>query len=477
MEYRSSAYTAMAEIHLAENNLEQAASYANKALDFNVHNIMAYQVLAVKHRLTGEKQQAEAVLQRLWDIDPLNHFIRFEQYLNDPKPQGLEEFHSLINNEFPYQTHLELASIYLKYQQKADALQVLKESPDHALIDLWIAYLDEEQRETALANLLDKSIAFVLPYRKETFNMLKWAQESSSHWKLDYYLALNLMAFNEVEEAAKLLKGIGEKADEATFYLNRALLLDHTGEGSLLADLKKAWEMDPSEWRHWQHLARFHAENSNEQEAHRLLQQATRNFSGSYVLEMDYIRVLNSLGQYKKAMDLLDNIHVLPYEGAGEGRALFESVYLNAALEDMQARRWKAAHSKLQKSLEWPENLGVGKPFTSNETVQDYLLGRVAKAQKQEEPFRSHMEKVVAATSDLSLNSPNQLLALFALEDLGRDAEAAALWEEVKSQGNEETVNFIGRLYDKNNSYPETQSGNRQQKMLEKVVEVSRKLR
>lgn len=477
MEFRSSAYTAMAEIHLAENNLEQAASYANKALDFSVHNVMAYQVLAVKHRLSKEWQQAAAVLQRLWDIDPLNHFIRFEQYLNDPKPQGLEEFHALINNEFPYQTHLELASIYLKYKRTDDALHVLKESPDHALINLWIAYLDEEQRESALASMLDKSIAFVLPYRKETLDMLKWAREASSHWKLDYYLALNLMAFNEPLEAANLLKGIGEKADEASFYLNRALLLENTGETSLLADLKRAWELDSSEWRHWQQLAQFHTENNNDQDALRLLQEATRKFSGSYILEMDYIRVLNSLGQYKKAIDLLGKIHVLPYEGAGEGRALFETVYLNAALDDMHARRWKAAQSKLKKSLEWPENLGVGKPFTTNETVQDYLLGMVGKAQKQEEQFRSHLEKVVMATADLSLNRSEQVLALFALEELGKSSEAAALWEEVKSQGNAETVNFIGRLYDKNSYYPETQSGNRQQNTLGKVVEVSRKLR
>ena len=48
----------------------------------------------------------------------------------------------------------------------------------------------------------------------------------------------------------------------------------------------------------------------------------------------------------------------LPYEGAGEGRALFETVYLNAALKDMQVRRWKSAHTKLEKSLKWPEKSG-----------------------------------------------------------------------------------------------------------------------
>ncbi|MDN3688123.1 DUF5107 domain-containing protein [Cyclobacterium jeungdonense] len=476
MEFRSSAYTAMAEIHLAENNLEKASDYARKALDFNVHNIMAYQVLAVKHRLAGEKQQAGEVLEKLWDIDPLNHFIRFEQYLNDPKPQALEAFHALINNEFPYQTHLELAATYLKYNRKSEALQVLAQSPEHALVDLWMAFLDEEQQESSLDALLAKPIDFVLPYRKETLEMLNWARQERPHWKLDYYLALNLMAFNETEEAAKLLTEIDEKADEATFYLNRALLLDQKGGKDPLADLKKAWEMDPSQWRHWQHLAQYQAENGNDQEALSLLRDATRKFSGSYVLEMDYIRILNSLGQYKKAMDLLAKIHVLPYEGAGEGRALFETVYLNAALEDIQSKRWKSARTKLEKSLEWPENLGVGKPFTTNETMQDYLMGLVAKAQNQEESFRSHMQQVVAATADMSPNRSEQLLALFALEALGKREEAVALWEEIKREGNEETVNFIGRLYAGVDQPITSKSGNRREALLEKIAGVRRDL-
>ncbi|WP_162344247.1 DUF5107 domain-containing protein [Cyclobacterium salsum] len=474
MEFRSSAYTAMAEIHLAENNLDKASDYAQKALDFNVHNVMAYQVLAVKHRLAGEKQAAAAVLEKLWDIDPLNHFIRFEQYLNEPKPAALETVHSLINNEFPYQTHLELAATYLKYNRNAEALQVLAESPAHALVDLWTAFLDKNQQDSGLDALLAKPIAFVLPYRKESLEMLNRARQERTHWKLDYYLALNLMAFNEPEEAAKLLTEIDEKADEATFYLNRALLLEKTGGKDPLADLKKAWEMDPSQWRHWQHLARYQAENGQEQEALSLLKKATRTFSGSYVLEMDYIRVLNSLGQYKKAMDLLDKINVLPYEGAGEGRALFETVYLNAALEDMHGRRWKPAQAKLEKSLEWPENLGVGKPFTTNETMQVYLLGLVAQAQNQQDLFRSRMQQVIAATENMSRNRSEQLLGLFALEALGESEEAAALWEEIKSEGNKETVNFIGRLYPGGDQPIASESGNRREALLEKIAGIRR---
>lgn len=476
MEFRSSAYTAMAEIHLAENNLAKAADYAQKALDFNVHNIMAYQVLAVKHRLAGEKQRAAAVLEKLWDIDPLNHFIRFEQYLNDPRPEALEAFHSLIHNEFPYQTHLELAATYLKYHRKSEALQVLAQSPPHALVDLWTAFLDENQQDSSLDALLTKPIAFVLPYRKETLRMLQQAGEQRSHWKLDYYLALNQLAVNETAQGSALLSGIGEAADDAVFYLNRALLLEQLEGKDPLADLKKAWEMDPAQWRQWQHLARHRAENGQEQEALSLLQEATRKFSGNYVLEMDYIRVLNSLGQYKKAMALLDKIHVLPYEGAGEGRALFETVYLNAALEDLQAKRWKSARTKLEKSLEWPENLGVGKPFSTNETMQDYLLGLVAKGQNQEELFRSHMQRVVAATANMSPNRSEQLLALYALEALGKREEASARWEQIQEAGNEETVDFIGRLYQGSNEAIRSESDNRREALLEKIAGVRRSL-
>jgi len=175
-------------------------------------------------------------------------------------------------------------------------------------------------------------------------------------------------------------------------------------------------------------------------------------------------------------MDLLDKIHVLPYEGAGEGRSLFETVYLNAAMEDMQARRWKSARSKLEKSLEWPENLGVGKPFTTNEMMQDYLLGLVAKAQNQDELFRSHMQQVVAATADMSRNRSEQLLALFALEALGKNDEASALWEEIKSEGNEETVDFISRLYESSSLQEKTDSGNRREALLEKIAGVRRSL-
>ncbi|WP_092174849.1 DUF5107 domain-containing protein [Cyclobacterium xiamenense] len=477
MEFRSAAYTAMAEIHLAENNLEKASDYANRALDFNVHNIMAFQVLAVKHRLAGEKQHAAEVLEKLWDIDPLNHFIRFEQYLIDPKPAAIEAFHSLINNEFPYQTHLELAATYLKYNRKSEALQVLTQSPPHALVDLWTAFLDENQQDSSLDALLAKAIAFVLPYRRETLAMLKQAREKRDHWKLDYYLALNQLAVNETAQAAALLSGIGEAADDAAFYLNRALLLEQLEGKDPLADLKKAWEMDTSQWRHWQHLARYRAENGQEKEALSLLKEATSRFSGNYVLEMDYIRVLNTLGQYKKAMALLDKINVLPYEGAGEGRALFETVYLNAALEDLQSKRWKSAGTKLEKSLEWPENLGVGKPFNTNETMQDYLLGLVAKAQNQEDLFRSHMQQVVDATENMSPNRPEQLLALFALEKLGESSEASALWEEIQGEGNEETVNFIGSLYGGSNQPITSDSGNRREALLEKIAGVSRSFR
>ena len=56
------------------------------------------------------RQGAEA-LAKILEIDPLNHFARFEQYLLEPGPGTLNNFKSMIRNELPHETYLEIAVI------------------------------------------------------------------------------------------------------------------------------------------------------------------------------------------------------------------------------------------------------------------------------------------------------------------------------------------------------------------------------
>ncbi|WP_339922985.1 DUF5107 domain-containing protein [uncultured Cyclobacterium sp.] len=448
MEFRSSAYAIMSEIYLSEGLLGQAEDFAQKALRNNTSNVMALQPLAVIQRLKGKKESAKATLEKLWEIDPLNHFIRFERYLIEKSPASLTKFKETINNEFPYQTYLELAAVYKKYNQTEAALEVLENSPSHALVNLWLAFLDPAQKDAQLKEMLNHSTAFVLPFRKETLPMLKWAQSEVSSWKVDYYLALNLLAMEQEAEAHRLLEKIGQSADEATFYLSRAMLLDTQMGVSPLKDLEKSLALDKTEWRTYFQLIKHHVAAGDDQKAMKIAREATKAFSGNYVLEMEFIKLLNKNGDYKTAINLLDKIEVLPHEGAGGGRTLYENVYLNATLQDIQNKKWTAATSKIEKSRIWPENLGVGKPYNPREILQDYLAAMVNKARNNQQQFSKYMEAVISQADKLNINSQEQALVILALKNTGHEAAANDLTEKIKKEGSPSAVTKLEKLLD-----------------------------
>lgn len=315
-------------------------------------------------------------------------------------------------------------------------------------MNLWLAYLDPAQKDEQLNQMITQPSAFVLPFRKETLPMLKWAKSEISSWKVDYYLALNLMALGQEEEGHQLIEAIGQSADEATFYLSRALLLDQQEDKKKQEDLEKALSMDQSQWRTWFQLTKHFDNNGENQKALSLVKEAVKAFPGNYVLEMEYIQLLNQAGQYKTAMKLLDKIEVLPHEGAGGGRTLYESVYLNATLQDIKAKRWNAALTKIEKSRLWPENLGVGKPYTPKEILQDYLSAMVYKAKNEQSKSRDYLEAVIAQADKVNINSQEQALVLLAMKNNSQKAAAAELMEKIKKEGKAASVVKIEQLID-----------------------------
>ncbi|MCC5936541.1 MAG: DUF5107 domain-containing protein [Lunatimonas sp.] len=474
MEFRSGAYTAMAEIYVAQGDLEKVQTYASRALDYDRHQVMAYQLLAVVSRLQDKPEQASHWLEKLLEIDPLNHVGRFEQYLLKTPKMNLSTFDTGIRNEFPFQTYLEIASVYLKYGQINDAIAVLKASPTHSLVHLWLAYLDQGNN-SHLNAFLTKPIDFVFPFRKETFKMLQWATDQKPHWKTTYYLALNGMALGRDSAAVQLLTQLGSDPDEATFYLNRAALLKEEAGYNPIEDLQTALKMDPEQWRSHFHLAKVHESNGDHTQQRELLERAVAAFPGNYMLELDLIRAWTNLGEFDKAMKGLETIHVLPYEGAGEGRVIFENVYLNAALLDLENKRLRDATAKVTKSLDWPENLGVGKPFQTDETLQNYLFALIAKAGGKQKAYRERLEQVIEeAHTDQPrrLLRPQTALVIRALERLNRQQEADHIWEEVRNSSNQKAVETLGILSGRIEG--QTVNENRETQLVKKLLEVDR---
>ena len=150
-------------------------------------------------------------------------------------------------SEFPYQTFLELALLYHNAGFQNRAIQVLEYSPKHMLVDLWHAYLTSD--ENTLESIFSESVDFIFPFRQESLSMLNWVSSKTNHWKAGYLMALNLMGLHQKEKAMELIKALGSIPNTANFYWIRSQLLSEHDPIQAFADLQKAYEKAPKNWR------------------------------------------------------------------------------------------------------------------------------------------------------------------------------------------------------------------------------------
>ncbi len=377
MKYRSSANCQLGEIYLMERNRGRALEFLQRSLEYDAHNIQALQVLSSALRLFKEPEKAKATLSRILDIDPLNHLARFEQYLLGPDVQRLENFKSLIRNELPHETYLEIAMYYVNLGLTEDALRVLEVGPDQASIRYWQAYLLREESPEQSREVLKKAAALspylVFPYREESIPVFQWADRSlPGDWKAKYYLGLIYWGLRRQDEALRMFNELGDRPDYAPAYVCRAYLEKDAKKS--LADYEKAHALDPKDWRNWHHLASYYGELGMHDKALKLAVEASSRFPDEDLIKILLARTYLNNGRYQDCYSVLENATILPFEGQRDVHELFVQCQICLAMEAMKKGRYDEAVKRLEGSKEFPVRLGTGKPQDPDFRIQDYLM-------------------------------------------------------------------------------------------------------
>jgi tetratricopeptide (TPR) repeat protein len=360
---RSAAYACLAKIYLREKDPERATDYAEKALDNNRFNMEALQLKAICARLTGAGRAAEgggatprAILAQIDAIDRLNHFSRFEKYLADSTEKNKHAFLSLIRNELPQQTFLELGIWYYDCGLADDALAVFSLSPPCAEISLWINWLT---RQPVAWAAIDPVGCF--PFRSETGQLLENFLKTSDHWLPKYLLALLYHDRNRIADCKKLLLSCGDQPGFAPFYVFRAAIDSSQAQH----DLQRAVALDP-QWRYQKLLAEYYI--IRQERYPEALTIAGSFFSvhpDNYIMGMLYAKTLLLNQQFAAADKVLGRLDVIPFEGATSGHELYREAKLMQAVQQMKQKNYRQALVFIRAAEEWPENLGVGKPYDS----------------------------------------------------------------------------------------------------------------
>ncbi len=391
MEYRSSAYTGLAEIAVMEKNIERAFKYAALAQDYNRYDVKAIQLEAVTSRLAGRTQQAASALSRLTAMDPLNHFAGFEQYLANPVAEKLAAFKSMIRNEFPEQTYLELAIFYFNLNLAKEAAAVLNEAPDQMEVRYWKAFLSRQSPE-----LLPTK--FVFPYRPESMRVIEWAESVKPAWQNRYFLGLIRLSLDDSAKAKELFKSCQNEPAESHFYLTRAKLFEGSDDGLALGDIKKAVDLEPGDWRSWHALGAFYARTRDWAEYQDVCRKATSKIPNHMILEFDQAKAELYNRSYDKSIEILGNLILLPAEGAREGHEIYRSALILRALDYFTQKRYLKALTDIEEARKWPETLGVGRPYVTDERIEDYLSGLCYLQMNQAAESEKYFMKVIDYT-------------------------------------------------------------------------------
>ena len=150
-----------------------------------------------------------------------------------------------------------------------------------------------------------------------------------------------------------------DDADEAVLFLYRARR--RTG-AARLSDLARAQAIGDG-WRVGRDLVTEYLDEGNPDAAAMLSLDYLSRFPGNDALEMLHARALCALERYEDAIAFLEKMSVLPSEYGNNAHAIWQEAWKGRARQALKEGDSDAADRALERYREYPENLGLGKPF------------------------------------------------------------------------------------------------------------------
>ncbi|GHT67325.1 hypothetical protein FACS189452_04820 [Bacteroidia bacterium] len=360
--HRTAANLCLAKEYAKKQQWQQVVKYARQASITDSNNIEALLLKILACRKSGQHAGNKEIFACLEHDFPLNHTWRFEKYLSSPSEKGKKEFLSLIRNELPYETLMEIAGWYESMACYDEALKLYEFMPEYPVALYHSAYILSKRGEDGnklLKQAGSLPTALVLPSRVESLPALEWATIHSDNWKSRYYLGILCGFLCDTARAAGLLEQCGNTPEEYAFYLSRA---EYKRGESRLSDFLSAEKLGES-WRAGLALIKYYEQAGDYEKMYGYAQKYAVKYQGYNTIELKYADAMLHLKKYAECTEYLSRLNILPDEGASEGHEIYRKAWLNLALISAKSGNYEAALSQIEKARLWPENLGVGKPY------------------------------------------------------------------------------------------------------------------
>lgn len=383
------AYFHLAQIDVQRQDWEKAMEHIERALIRNSHHHQALHLKMIILRKLGNKEGVISSATSALRLDPFNLGALYEKYLVTKSSQLLDRFKLLIrNHSFNF---AEFALDYAHagcYEEAIEVLAMHQPEQDHpnpllAYYKAWFTLKNGQVEEAKFyfQEAAAQSADFGFPNRLEEVLALQQALAiNPNDYRAHYFLGNFYYAYRQHQLAiAHWEKAADLQDDNPITYRNLALAYFNklNQPEKALQFLEKAFGMDEGSARLLMELDQLYKSlNDDPQQRLSFLEKYPELLDFRDDLYLERVTLYNMLGQYAKAMELLNSRKFHPWEG-GEGKVPAQYLYSHIALayQHIQQEQFEQAIALLEEAQVYPENLGEGKLFGAQENDIFYWLG------------------------------------------------------------------------------------------------------
>ena len=376
----------LAAIASVRGEYEAALELVEKGLVKNIHNIKARGLKAVLLRKLGRKEEAEAWIEKNLEVDRFDFLSGFEKAALTG--EGKEELTALMRDF--HENFLMTARDYAESGFYEEALSVLEScSADTPMLHYYAgAYLNllgkNAEADEAFAAAEKADSAYCFPNKLEDIAVLEAAIASGVRTpKAAYYLGCLYYDKLQFEKAITLWESArDQEPDFATVHRNLSIAYYNKrgDQEKALEEMEKAFELNRSDARVFLELDQLYKKLGYTPER-RL--ESYEKYASDLVgirddLMIEYVTLLNSVGRYQESYDVIMGHTFRPWEGAeGKISAQYKASLVQMAKGKMADGQYSEAKDLLERSLEYPLNLGEGRLEGTKDNHIWYLLGAV----------------------------------------------------------------------------------------------------
>ncbi len=418
------AFYRMACIAARRGDYGEALEYVEQSLIRGAHNLKARTLKTALLRITGGTDAAEAFARETRQIDALDHGCRYEQY--KLTGAGFDEFTAIMRSD--NHNYIELALCYMEAGLYAEADNILALAPndDDPMVHYYRYFCTGNTAELEKGECANSLYCF--PNRLDDIAVLENAAANGGDFAA-YYLGCLFYDKGRYEESIPLWERTAEKCNFATAYRNLSLAYyNKLGDGErALAAMETAFTLDRTDARVFFELDQLYKMlNYTPEQRLAAMEQNADLLVKRDDLYTEYITLLNLVGEYEKAYDLIMGHIFHPWEG-GEGKITKQYQAALIGMAKAESNREKAV-SLLESALTFPHNLGEGKLIGELDNDIYYMLGCLY----EDEDAKTNAFKV-AARGEFALGSamyyndqPPEMMyyAALAIRALGNEDEA-----------------------------------------------------